>query len=93
MKLEIGIRIYYGGDMANDEGVGTITEMKTDRWGSHVEITMDDGREIKVDEIAFSSEYLGHGGTRFVTVEAYNNFRRASYEKFTGTVRGFINEK
>ena len=93
MKLETGTRIYYGGDMANDEGFGTITEMKTDRWGSHVEITMDDGREIKVDEIAFSSEYKGHGGTRFVTIEAFNDFGRYAYEKFTGTVRGFIDAK
>ena len=93
MKLEIGMRIYYGGDMANDEGVGTITEISDDRWGSHVEITMDDGREILVDQIAFSSEYKGHGGTRFVTIEAFNDFGRASYEKFTGTVRGFIDAK
>jgi hypothetical protein len=93
MKLETGLRIYYTGDMANDEGFGTITELKSDRWGDHVEIQMDDGREINVDEIAISSKYEGHGGTRFVTIEAFNDFGRASYEKFTGTVRGFIDAK
>ena len=82
MELTKGTRIYYGGDMANDDGTGTIIETYVDRWGSFVNIAMDDGREINdIRPGAFSEEYKGHGGTRFVTLEAYNAFRRAQFER------------
>ncbi len=77
MKLEKGTRIYYGGDMANPSDFGTITATVTDKWGQFVTIKLDDGRDIKLLPIcAFSDEYKGHGGTRFVTIEAYNKFRQ-----------------
>jgi len=44
--LKKGTRIYYGGDMANDEGFGTITSQTTDKFGTFVGIKMDDGREM-----------------------------------------------
>lgn len=80
--LKKGTRIYYNGDMANEEGLGTIVEQKTDKWGTHVNIKMDDGRDIKgLSIVMFSDEYLGHGGTRFVTEEAYKKFRQAAIER------------
>ena len=80
--LKKGVRIYYNGDMANDEGLGTITKQVTDKWGTHVNIKMDDGREINgLSTIMFSDEYLGHGGTRFVTEEAYKKYRQAMIER------------
>lgn len=76
--LPKGTRIYYGGDMANNDGFGTITGTESDKWGQFVTIKMDDGRNIKHLPICcFSDEYLGHGGTRFVTIEAYNKYRQA----------------
>ena len=82
MELTKGTRIYYGGDMANDDGTGTIIEAYVDKWGSFVDITMDDGRKINgLSIVSFSPEYLGHGGTRFVTLEAYNAFRRTQFER------------
>lgn len=79
--LKEGTRIYYGGDMANNDGFGTITRAFKDRWGSFYNIKMDDGREINaLHTIAFSKEYKGHGGTRFVTVDAYNAYRRKQFE-------------
>lgn len=75
MKIELrpDVRIYYGGDMANDDGFGTITES----FGNYVTIIMDDGREIKhIGHCEFSDEYLGHGGTRFVTLAAYRKWRQ-----------------
>ena len=82
MNLKEYTRIYYTGDMANDEGTGTITRRYQDKWGDHLDIQMDDGREIKsLSVVSFSEEYLGHGGTRFVTLQAYNNFRRAQFKK------------
>jgi len=80
--LKKGTRIYYNGDMANDEGLGVITEQKTDKWGTHVNIKMDDGRDINgLSIVMFSDEYLGHGGTRFVTEEAYKKYRQATIER------------
>lgn len=81
MELTKGTRIYYGGDMANDSGFGTITRVEADRWGNSIDLILDDGRKIKrLPPCAFSPEYKGHGGTRFVTIEAYNAFRRAQCE-------------
>ena len=77
--LPKGTRIYYGGDMANDSGFGTIAETISDKWGQFVTIKMDDGRDIgqMLPICAFSDEYKGHGGTRFVTIDAYNKYRQA----------------
>lgn len=81
MKLEDlpkGTRIYYGGDMANMDGFGTIIETISDKWGQFVTIKMDDGRDIEHLPIcAFSPIFKGHGGTRFVTIDAFNAYRQA----------------
>ena len=71
--LEEKTRIYYAGDMANDEGFGIIVKLYQNKWGRFYNILMDDGREINgLHTIAFSETYKGHGGTRFVTEDAYN---------------------
>ena len=81
MELTKGTRIYYGGDMANMESTGTISRAYTDKWGSWVDIDLDDKRKFPgVSVMQFSEEYLGNGGTRFVTLEAYNDFRRKQFE-------------
>lgn len=74
--LEKGTRIYYGGDMVNPEGTGTIIGIEQSKWGDNLSIDMDDGREINVMPTAFSEAYEGHGGTNFVTLAAYNEYRR-----------------
>lgn len=81
VQLEKGTRIYYTGDMANNEDFGTIVKVENhSRWGVSVDIKLDDGRDIRrLSPLAFSPEYLGHGGTRFVTVAAYNAYRRAQF--------------
>jgi len=80
--LKKGTRIYYGGDMANDEGFGTITSQTTDKFGTFVGIKMDDGREMNISIVCFSDEYLGHGGTRWVTKEAWEKFRNKTFARF-----------
>ena len=81
MYLTENTRIYYSGDMANDSGFGTIIKAIRDKWGSFVNIKMDDGRDINhLPTCAFSPKYLGHGGTRFVTIDAFNAFRRGQCE-------------
>lgn len=79
VELKKGIRIYYNGDMANHEGTGAVIEIKETKWGTDIIIKMDDGRDITVSPCNFSDEYLGHGGTRFVTLDAYNEWRKKRY--------------
>jgi len=85
VELYTGTRIYYGGDMANLPDFGTIKAIEKDRWGVHCSITLDDGREMTINTCLFSPKYLGHGGTRFVTERAYNEYREeqmAGFRKF-----------
>jgi hypothetical protein len=73
-----GQRIYYTGDMANMDGFGTITEQHPGgRWADQITITMDDGREISIPTMAVKSQYSGNCSTRFVTAEAYAEYRTA----------------
>jgi hypothetical protein len=77
--LKTGQQIYYGGDQCNQSGFGKIVSVEDSPWGIHYNLKMDDGREIKkLPHCAFSAAYLGHGGTRFVTKEAYQTYRAAS---------------
>lgn len=86
--LPAGTRIYYGGDMANDEGFGTIKRAYRDRWGEFYDIDFEDGREMKaLATVMFSEEYKGHGGTRFVTLEAYKAYRAAIIERMSATIQ------
>ena len=78
-KLEPGTRIYYTGDQANIDGFGTITDVATNRGRTLYKILMDDGRKKSVPSYLFSEVFLGHGGTRFVTLAAYNAYRRKQF--------------
>ena len=81
--LSVGTRIFNNGDMANPEAFGVIVRAYTDRWGEHVDVVYDDGRESRMlSPCQFSREYLGHGGTRFVTEEEYQRWRTAREEAF-----------
>ena len=86
--VAIGTRIYYTGDMANNEDYGTVTDVVTSgRWGTHHVIQLDDGRELTQTRIG--DVYQGHGGTRFVTVAAVNKYwaeRVTGYEAKTEMV-------
>lgn len=93
-KLEKGVRIYYTGDMANEEGFGIITSQQQDKFGVFVNLKMDDGREFnQLTPANFSDEYLGHCGTRFVTEEAYKKFRQAQIERLEKEFLNRSNEK
>ena len=84
-----GTRIYNRGDMANHPHWGTITRSYTDRWGSHVTITIDEDDDT-IDEVSYTVPAMmisdidkGNGLTRIVTEEAYNTWRTAQIEKLT----------
>lgn len=84
MKFTVGTRIYYTGDMANNEGFGTITNLDSDpQWGNSMTINMDDGRVMhRMPPVIFSPVYSGNGSTRFVTEEAYKAWRETMFARF-----------
>ena len=76
-EIQKGTKIFYHGDMANPQGFGVVTNRYANEWGEFVDIKMEDGREkIRITIVAFSDKYLGNGLTRFVTLKAYNEYRR-----------------
>jgi subtilase family serine protease len=75
--LTKGTEIYTTGDMCNASGFGTIDDVVTESWGTYYKVKMDDGREFNLESYQFSDKYLGHCGTRFVTRQAYNDYKSA----------------
>lgn len=78
MTLNEGTRIYYTGDMANQDGFGTVTktyENKLQRT-SFVDVALDDGRKMRgLHTLGFSATYNGTCSPRFTTEAAYNEWR------------------
>ena len=86
MEVTKGTRIFNHGDMANWSHFGTITKITTDRWGTHLHITPDneEGSErgsYTVSMSMLSKEYRGHSGTRIVTEDVYNKWRKDGIDK------------
>jgi len=83
-----GTRIYYHGDMANQGGFGTITEaIPANKYApEQVKVKMDDGREFTIFSSMIEGEYKGHGGTRFVTEEAYKKWRQEKLEQLKKSI-------
>jgi hypothetical protein len=86
VELNIGTRVYNNGDMANQSHFGTVTDIKTGRFGTQIEITPDADsdrtRPYFVPPCAFSQKFLGHSGTRFVTEAAYREWRQERLSAF-----------
>lgn len=82
--LSAGTRIYYTGDTANSESVGTIDDVYTDKWGTFYDITFDDPRFDGDSQRATrlpAATFLGGVGARFMTIDAYNADRLAGMER------------
>lgn len=45
IKLEVGARVRYTGDMANASGLGVVVAVKEKTFGASYQIVMDDGRD------------------------------------------------
>ncbi len=82
IELTKGTRVFYHGDMANEAGHATITEIIKGKFGTQYLLHFDDGREFCICPSSFSPEYLGHGGTRFVTEATYNKWRNEQIARF-----------
>ena len=75
MNIERGTEIYYTGDMANGEGYGVVSKAYKNCVGNLVNITMDDGREIRgILRSMISNKYTTID--RFMLKSAYIEWRR-----------------
>ena len=86
--LAIGTRVYNHGDMANAPHFGTLTSVRSDRWGTHYVIRQDSGESYIISPAQVSPEFMGHSGTRIVTEEAYKSFRAARIAQLKAAVHG-----
>lgn len=91
--LPIGTRVFNSGDMANSPHFGAVTAHKpAGRFSAQLEITPDEGSErgpYWITPAAFSTEYAGHGGTRFVTEAAYCAWRETRLRAYD---EGYTND-
>ena len=75
MKMELGQRVYYTGDMANIEDSGTITTVHPeDKWAPEsYTVDLDDGRVFrKAMNLSFDSS----PGRRFWPLDEWQETRR-----------------
>ncbi len=80
-ELEIGMKIYYRGDMANSEGFGEITHLIHTKWGNDFTVKLDDGREFKSVPVTMIDNIdTGNCSTTFCTLEAYKAKRKEQLE-------------
>lgn len=87
VRLQVGIRIFNHGDMANPSHFGTITEVAADQWSVRYRIMPDaplyeGDREAPywIPAALLSERYLGHGGTRIVTESEHRRYRAERIE-------------
>lgn len=87
--LPVSTQIYYTGDMANASGVGEIVKIHScPNWGSHYDIKLEDGREIKRLPVCMvGTRYNGTCATRFVTLEAYKAFSDQALAVFRASIQ------
>lgn len=93
MKLQLDQRIYYTGDMANCEDLGTIVAVHAPTKFSVCEsydIQLDDGRKMcKVFDISFDSS----PGRRFWPLDEWTAARRKSLEQTQARMLEVLNRK
>lgn len=85
-KIETGSKVYYRGDMANNEGWFTVTGFRpaTKYSAEHVELMEVEGdfRSIVIPAHGVAHIDSGNGSTRFVTEAAYNALRAKQIAEF-----------
>jgi hypothetical protein len=80
LTLEVGIRIYNRGDMANPDHYGTVVAVVTDKWGTRYQIRPDaDSCERDaywINKELVSETDTGNGLSRIVTEKEHERFRQ-----------------
>lgn len=89
MKFNLNEKIYYHGDMSNPSGWFAISERKESMFGKMYELTEINADEVTrvlkvIPEHTIKNEYAGNGSTRFVTEEAYNEYKQQMSDRFKG---------
>jgi hypothetical protein len=80
-----GQRIRYTGDMANRSGWGTVTHARPcQNYGLIYTLEMDDSRIFSLYPHDISDKYYGDFIFRFITKEAYAEYRSKAMEQFHG---------
>ena len=76
-----GQRIYYTGDMANRSGWGTVTHVRPcSYYQLNYTLEMHDGRIFNITPFEITDTY--NDSFRFITKEAYNEYRAAASEQY-----------
>jgi len=76
-----GQRIYYTGDMANRSGWGTVTNVRPcPYYQLNYTLEMHDGRIFSITPFEITDTY--NDSFRFITKEAYNEYRSAAMEQY-----------
>lgn len=79
----VGQRIYYTGDMANRSGWGIITHARPCNWyGVNYTLDMQDGRVFSISPNTITDTFNGHSTYRFVTKEAYDEYRNQALAQY-----------
>ena len=78
-----GQRIYYTGDWANKSGWGRVTHVRPcAHYHLNYTLEMTDGRIFNITPFEITDTY--NDSFRFVTQEAYNEYRLAAMEQYYG---------
>ena len=96
-----GEQIYYTGDMANQEGFGVIRSVRTDKWGTHLEVVLEAqisefGPEYSLEERVFTvspASFQPGPGRRFWRLEEYRQDRAERIAAMTGEPVDVVLEK
>ena len=76
-----GQRIYYTGDMANRSGWGTVTHVRPcPYYQLNYTLEMMDGRIFSITPFEITDKW--NDSFRFITKEAYNEYRSAAMEQY-----------
>jgi hypothetical protein len=93
-ELIEGTRIYYTGDMANADGLGTITKVHAPEtkygYGESVDIRFDDGRESRK---VWKSMFEPGPGRRFWSVAEWDAKRALDIEEMKRHYEAVINRR
>ncbi len=85
-ELRIGTEVYYTGDMANVSGFGKVTAWTHGRFGSQVQITLEDGGGEDGEEArgfwVHPASFDPSPGRRFVLRSEYEANRAARMAAF-----------
>lgn len=83
--IKKGTELYNGGDMANNPHFVVVVKIEhSPAFGSHIWVNpIDSDRKIySISPSMISKEYKGHGGTRIVTRDAYNDYKNKIMERY-----------